>query len=253
MSNLSLSSVFRAYSFLGILSVKVHQNRFKTSMFFAVFNALKVPAVQIFTMFLIINPGLRLKIIKDHNAVKARYSKLSLNLMFLTSQLIQITTLLITLLHFMRRKKIESFLNDVAELSLDEKSASKFKKRWRKQFALSLSLFFIISGVQFVTKVNFSPVPVFCFAILVYPYMVIMSFLSFLKAFELLFFVCLKDFKHALRTYLNKSTFDFKSYHDLMTKHQKMFELCESFNKVFGLQVTMATCCVTTMTVFQVI
>lgn len=252
MSNELRNSVFRAYSLLGVLSVKVRQKQVEVSKCFAHFNTLKPIVVLIFTLALMRDPTFRRRLMKNDQAMSMLYSNFSKVLIVTTSQINQLTTLLICLTNFWRQHQIRDFLNEAAELKLDDKCALKFKNFWRKHLTLMTILFFLIAGTQFVTKINLSILSSFYFSILLYPYFFITAFLSFLKTFEYFFTVCLKDFKHALQMCLSNPVLSSSSYHELTQKYQKMFELCESFNKVFGLQVTLTTCCVSVMTTFQV-
>lgn len=253
MSNEIVTNIFRAYSFLGVLAVKARQKQVKVSKLLAYFNALKPIVVLIFTLVIMNNPTSRRRLMKNDRALSMLYSNFSQILIITTSQINQLTTLLICLTNFWRQNQIRDFLNAVTELKLDEKCSLKFKKFCIRHFTLMTILFLLIAGTQFVTKVNFSLLSSVYFSILLYPYLFMTAFLSFLKMFEYFFTVCLKDFKHALKMYLNKPVLSSSCYHEMMKKHQKMFELCESFNKVFGLQVTLTTCCVSVMTIFQVI
>ena len=91
------------------------------------------------------------------------------------------------------------------------------------------------------------------FSILFYPFIVVASFLSFLKTMEIFFLMTLRNFKRQMKMLTNNINFDCEAFNLLTMKYHNMFELNQEFNAVFGNQITVITCCVTTMATFQVI
>lgn len=73
-----------------------------------------------------------------------------------------------------------------------------------------------------------------------------------MKTVEIFLLACLKDFKHRVEISNIKSKFEADIFYKLILKYQQIFELQQEFNEIFGAQVTALTCCLATMTTFQV-
>lgn len=251
-----LKSTFRSilpvYSFLGILSIKCDGNKFTTSRFHAVFNLLKMPLVLIFAFFLIRNEGWREEVFRSGYDIQYRGSAFLIFIALVTSEMVQVTSLIICVIFFLRRFKITEFINRASELDIEGKYVEKLTQSWRRNFLLLNCMFWIIAIVQFVTRSQLTLFALVGFSILLHTYIVVPSILSLMKTFETFFLVCLKDFKHRLTVSMEIADFDRKAFHKLIKRYQNIFELNQEFNRLFGAQVTLMTCCVAIMTTFQV-
>lgn len=256
MTNSTLHSIFRLYSFLGIFSVTKNRktNGFKTSQYHAVFNAFKMPLVIILAAFFIKNPELMNTVFKDDILNSPTYSGFLKFIVLVTQQIVQINSFFICLLQFLRRERITKLLNQMNEIELEEKFSMQFKTRWRKSFVWISSLFWIISCIQYNSRARFTFPSFLGFVIFSHSYVVMSTFLNFMKTFEMFVQICLKDFENQIMLAMDRdSRFDFKTYRQLLLKHKKIFELSREFNNVFGMQVTTMSCCVAILLSFQVI
>lgn len=97
-----------------------------------------------------------------------------------------------------------------------------------------------------------SMLSILAFYVLMYPNLVIFSFLGFKKNFEHFLVILLKDFESDLERFLEKSCFDKRLHGCLIIKYQRIIELNNKFNKYVGPQMTMAVCCLTGILICQV-
>lgn len=87
---------------------------------------------------------------------------------------------------------------------------------------------------------------------LVQPFIVMTSFLSLTKSLERFFVILLKEFKNELRKALELPTVDLAAHRRLTEKYQNIYNLNRRLFNVFGLQITLMTCCVAAVTTLQV-
>lgn len=252
MSKDTLETIFGLYSFLGILSVSKNKstNRFITSRIHAVFNVLKMPLVLIFGAVTFRNLHLLNLFFEDNFIRSPRYSDFLKFIVEVTQQIVQVNSFFICMLQFLRREQITLFLNHAKELELSPTYKMKLKNIWRKFFVQISSLFMITLIIQYLFRGRITLLSLCGFALFSHSYVVMSSFLSLIKTFEIYFIICLKDFKHRLSANMRNN--DLKIYLELISQYQKIFDISREFNNVFGTQVTSMSCCVTILTIFQV-
>lgn len=252
MPKRTLHSIIPLYTLLGILSVKKNENDFKNSRFRAVLNVLMMPMVFIYTIILLSNQKLQNEILR------AGYKKFSSNhpfvgfVMLAVAQSSQWTSFFICVFQFLRQNKILKFLNRVNEVSMDEKYCIQLKKRCTSSFIFMSCVFVVNFSIQFMTRSKLTILSVASFTFLMFSYLVVPAFLSFMKTIEIFFLMCLKDIKDHLKNSISINSFDSESVSELITKYQEIFEMNKIFNDIFGMQVTLVTCCIASMTTCQV-
>lgn len=254
MVEATLRLILPLYSYLGILSIKSDKNSgFKTSKFHLVHNALKMPLVLIFSFFLLKNPqyfhGLHRNVFY-HSEDYSIFLKL---VTITTTQIVLVNSLYICIAQFVKRNEITKFMNHANKIVLNEECSKELKSVWKKEFAILAILFCFICIVQFTVRFKFTFFAVVAFTILLYSYVIATAFLSFMKTFEVFFFICLKDFKCRLRCDIIKTDFNANTIQDLMTRYQEIYDLNQEFNDIFGSQVTAMTCCFAIKSTSQVV
>lgn len=253
MSKVPLSVLVSFYNLLGISSLKPDVYGWKNSSILAMFHVLKMPLVIVFTVCMInsrIIRNLTYKLNFDEFKSQTPFSKL---LIIISVEMVHISSLSICFLEFSRRKRIEKFINKMCEVTIDDSHAEKLKTRWKNHFRFISSLFLIIALSQFFTKMKFTVFGFISWIILIYPHMMMSSFLSFVKSFEIFFIILLRDFQSEFENGFKTLALDLQTYQRLLNKYQEIYEVNRDFLEVFGTQLTLMTCCVTGITTLQVI
>lgn len=166
----------------------------------------------------------------------------------------QVVALAVAALQLWRRNFILSFISQLKQLydNLNHSLKSCFHKVVVKNFLIVVTLtiyFFLMQMPYFKVFV----VTVVANGIAVYPYLVMLSFLGFVKTIEAFLVLLMRDFRNQLEESLPRVYLDFQKQQQLMINYQTIHDLSESFNKIFGLQMSAMTFCITTMTILDVI
>lgn len=246
MSTATLRLLLPIFTYLGILTLKFDniKNHFVLSKLFSLINASVTPTVFVFTIILLTKP--------DIQELSASYFSGTLSLFSLLnlarSQVMQITCLLISLHQILKRREILHFMNEVNQIVLHEKYSRKLKAMSIKVFAMISFLFLLVAIIQlFTDRITFK------YLILLYPYLFTSAFLTFIKTFEFVFTILAANYRHELKSTIKK-VFISEIDHKILARNlQRIFELCEMFNHIFGFQLTMMTSCTTILTTFEVL
>lgn len=245
MSSATLRLLLPIFTYLGILTLKYDRikNKFVLSKLFPLLNALVMPTVFFFTMILITKPFIQ-EIYASY--FLGRFSLFSfLNLV--RSQVMQITCLFISFHQILKRREILQFMNEVNQIVLHEKFSKKLKAMSIKVFAFMSFLFLLVAIIElFTDKITFK------YLILLYPYLFTTAFLTFIKIFEFVFTVLIANFRHDLKFTIQKVFINEIDHKTLAKNLQRIFELSEKFNQIFGFQLTIMTSCTTILTTFEV-
>lgn len=252
MSKVPFRSFFTFYNSTGTLSIKSSNHGLKTATPLALFNVLRIPLVSIFTFFQVTSQELRQAVYKHEFINMEFFSLFTKILLLISSEIIHSTAMLTCIINFWRRAHILRFLQEMFEVTIDDKYVKKLINRWKKDFAIITFIFLTIATLQFLAKLKFVLGSFAVWFLTAQPNIILTSFLSLTKSLERFFVILLKDFKNELRKTLELPTVDFAAYRRLMEKYQKIYNLNRKFRQIFGLQHTLITCCVAAMTTLQV-
>lgn len=254
MSKVSFGYFIKLFCICGILSIKA-ENKLKQSRIFTVINFIRMPFVILFMIFFFGNPPLRKMVFKTDVIFSNRnYSTFTKVLIRVSGYLLQVVTFSICFINFWKRNKILDFMRQVQKVEISQTSSARLKKLWRKFTAMFLILWFLVTVENYVTKMRFSFLAIACFLIFTHSYVIVTSFLCFLKAFEMFFMVMLEDFNISLTEELtSQSDFDVDLYHKCLAKYRTIFTSNEKFHEAFGIQMSLMISYVTLMTTIQVI
>lgn len=140
------------------------------------------------------------------------------------------------------RKEANSFMNSAVNIWLAQKYLEKFKVRSVKSF-LSINIFYsVVFTFEFLGSCKFSIFNFGIFLIMTYPMLLGISFVGFVKHYDIFVVCSLKDFKHDLKKYLKRGKCDHEKFEELSSKYQKIYDLAEHFNRGFGPPVTFFIC-----------
>lgn len=127
------------------------------------------------------------------------YSLFTKAVVLLSAQLPKVTSISISLMQFRRRKEIAEFLCRVCEVSVGQKCSEKLRTRTMKSCAFLLVVYLAICTFQFFMTFKPSLMSIiWCFC-LSYPYVCVTSFISLVKAFELIFDTFMQDFLNLIQ------------------------------------------------------
>lgn len=237
-------SIFRVYSYFGVLSIKFDKNEIKNSRALGIFNILRVFAMWLVLIFVLKSNEFRNLTLKQEMLSSKSFSAFSKNIGVVFGLFLNFTASAVWVMNCIKRKKITNFLDEVHKCPI---SKSKFQVLWTKHSLIVLVSFILINAVQVITKVRFTLLSIGTFILLIQPYLITLGFMSFVKTFEYFFFICLEDFKQ----YLINSEFQQNDI-ELIRKFKYIYDLNQSFKANFGFQITLTVLGVSSFLTVQV-
>lgn len=253
MSKLSQAHLLLLFNCLAITCLKFNRLKriFEISKLFSILNSLQVVQLLLSTIFVVGNKTFLHLVYNVDIAHLAKVSSFSYVILLSITYLIQSLACFVCALQFLRRKQIMDLINTCCEFSIGKSLKQKFY-RVLKVNCLVVFTYLINMSCLYFWFMKTSMLSVVAFYVLMYPNLVIFSFLGFKKNFEHFLVILLKDFESDLERFLEKSYFDTHLHGCLVTKYQRIIELNNKFNKYVGPQMTMAVCCLTGILICQV-
>lgn len=242
------------FNFFSILCLKYEKKVFNISKIHSILNLVKLPLALALTFALSISAEFRKEVTRDEIVILENFSVFSIVLMVILSVLVDLTALLICFTQWLNRREIERIFNRASRFLkfLDNNQVAEFRIKILKiNFVLFiLSAWFILlqnSVLNLTWKALVSGL------LIVYPFFVIINFWILLKFSELFFITCLRNYDRKVKIMLNnQSCVSENSETLLLIEHHDLYSLSQQFNKVFGTQITIVTCCVSLMTTLDV-
>lgn len=253
MSSMTLHRIISLYTYIGLLPIKTtSRKKFTISRFFLVFNVLKYFFSCSFAFYVFSDLKVHILLLRSIMDSTDNYSKFSKFLAALSVKLVHITSLTVLFVQFFKSSKIVKLLHQFNEslLQSSPSAVERFQIKWKKH---SIEIFFpfcFILSIQLFTKFRLSFLSLGSFLILFQPFLLMTGFLSFMKTIEYLFEILIYDFIKCLQDAQRPSSSEKKE--SLLINYQRIYDLSNEFNKTFGIQVTLMTCCITVMTTIQV-
>lgn len=251
-SNISLRLLIKNFNIFGISSVIEDGGDLRISNFLALFHFFKMLLTLVFTICVLSLRELRSSIVADSCAELEFLTIFARNLVHLTTLVLQISLLVVGQLQFLKRQKVLNFLKQMREMEVERNLAKKLETQWKKHFAIMILGSCIMLTSQAFTRFKFSIAALTALVVASYPYVLMSSLLSFVKCFEIFLIVLLIDFRKDLEKSLEVAALDFETHQRLMIKYQKIYNLNRDFLQAFGMQLTLTTCCVTTLMLLTV-
>lgn len=216
-------------------------------------NLFKLPLALTVTLFMSISAEFTKEITRDEIVSLDNFSVFSIVLMVILSVLVDLSALLLCLVQWFNRREIEKILNQALRFFrfFDSDQVAELKNRI---FKINLVLFIVsiwyISLQNSVLNVSWKAMLSGLF--IMYPFFVIINFWIFLKFSELFFISCLRNFYRKVKRLLSNQSCDLQNLETLLVEHHEIYNLSTQFNRVFGAQITIVTCCVSLMTTLHV-
>lgn len=241
------------YNFLSVLSFNYTIQGFKVSIFTSISNCLKLPISIMFCLYLFYSPDFFGSFIADTAKFRKAPSHFSDISMLFINYFTMMTSLTICFQNLKRQEEILTFLNKANHLRrlFKEKFKTSFKKSIEK-VAILISLVILIYVIMQYSYMKNDFLSIFIVFQILYPFLVLLCFLGFVKSIEYFFVASLKSFSEEIKEHLsNPNAVDIDSDH-LIKQYQSIFKLNQEFNDLFGLQMTTATCCIAVMMTIDV-
>lgn len=244
------------YNFSAIFCFKLRDEKYQISNFIVLCNVIKLPLVLIFSVYVIDKPLLRDEIFLETLIVLKDFSPFSRFSISVVVILIDLSMFILIQLQVLQRHKIKNFTNTLISNSLDEKYFAEFKKKTTSHLLVLTSVSVLSLLFSYFGAFNVSILSFFASLIYFFPHCVMVGFISFVLLFTNFVLASLEEFKNDLRMVFMKENpdqdFSFQNYLRLSRKYQKLYELVEQFNGCFGSQLTLITCYLSAMMVFNV-
>lgn len=254
MSKFSKRSVLLFYNFAGILPFKIEENELKISKFVSIWIFVATYLSAIAVIVIMLSPYLSSICFASAIIEYQSYSYFAIFLLTLEICNSQGVSVAICSMQLWKRKTMLNLMKEIANLhnTLDESLKECLRKLATKNILIASTVFTIF----FVAQLAFLKMSVYVMLVdfmLVYPYIVILGFLGFTKTFEEFLTVLMRDFNNKLRESLERDDFDFEMIQMLMIRYRTIHRLSETFNMIFGLQMSTVTFTVAIMTTLDVI
>lgn len=234
-----------SYNFSSVLSFNYRSQGFEVSTLTSISNCLKLPLAITFSLYLFVTPDFYKKIMVEEIKMIEVFSFFSALSMLFSTLVTMFTTFTICFVNLKKRNEILKFLNKANLLRkcfLEKKFSKSFEKSLGKVTILVNSIILIYIVMQFsYMKNNLSSV--FVSFVILYPFVILLNFLGFIKIFEYFFVNLLQSFKKDI---------DEVSSNELMINFKIISDLSQEFNDIFGFQLTAVTCCNAVMTTVDV-
>jgi len=224
------------YNFCGVCFIKVtNNNQWKESKIFIIFGFLKIILLFILiTLFLLSDEFLK-KFFNQEVVQLTKYSEFSKNLLNLGAECFFLCCFIIFGVQFIRRKKIMKFFKAIDAYELKNDSKLKLFKAYKSTMIVNSGMNLIAIFIRNVKILRNDYLPAYIIWFLtIQLYFVIASVFIFFCNFQQFIIVALRNIKDELEIFLwNNKKFD-----ELMTNLIKIDNFMETFENIFGLQLT---------------
>lgn len=241
------------FNFCGVLCLKFENGKFKISKLASVLNVIKMPLALLATVLISASETLQTEIFSVGIQELRDYSLFSKIIVMIIVYLEQLSAFALCSVNSWNRESCSNFMNLLTSFQFDVKFQKTFVETTKRNVLFTLVLTAAVASCQFFAAMKPSVLSCLAYMVLIFPYLVLMGFLTFMKTLEIFFTVLLKDFRHDLKAHRETCVDDVVVFQRLLAKHQKIYDLNEAFNKVFGNQVTVMTYCVVVMSTIQVL
>lgn len=252
MSDRSDSFFLFFYNVTAVLCLTCRNQTFKVSRYYGVLNLTLLPFTIISFQVFIFSPYYNELILVDAAVDFSSYSIFSKILMVVWFQFASVTAIYICISNWRNRKKLEVLVNRLFHVyeNLDLSLKKSFRQKLRRSFAITLTLLVYDILFQFST-LNFTVGTVAISFLTVYPNLVVLSFLSFVKHFQLLLAMSLKNLEKRLNCCCDKSL-KRNEFQRIFIDYQSVYEVCQQFKEIFEPPLSLSVCCMGVMITLDV-
>lgn len=144
--------------------------------------------------------------------------------------------------------RIKRFLNQALSLKVRKKTIERFKIKCLKHSVIICVLYYAAQFLKFLAITKFGFTYFLVFLIFLYPTIIALSFVTFVKGFEIFVVELLKELEKAIGTNDKKQD----TGQTMLVRHNQIYKLVENFNDTLGNHLTAVTCNITMLIVLFV-
>lgn len=191
------------------------------------------------------------KIVKKEIVELDNYSAFSSIIIYVSAILLHNVNLVLCIWLALKGKALKNILNFGISLKLKGNYLKEFRDR-SLQHSLTLGFAFVVlSSSNYIAIMNWSLASVILYPIYAYPSVVLFSFVSFAKNFEIFSTAQLEQLQAEVEMITSEHCVDDDDGRIISLKYKNILDLVELFNANVGPQLTLAICCVASMFVTQ--
>lgn len=239
----------------GLLCLRLCNGKLKVSGFQAAGNFLKIVLSSV-GLFVIANTSLSKSVFRTSLHSFDNFSRFASLSIILSGILTQSALAILFCIQIIKRKKVEEFLNDAIDITLNDISLKFFKTLCLKHSVKLVIYYSFIFAIKFIALVNPTAVNFLAFVVLFFPFVFTFTFVSFIKTIEDFFVTALRqintDLKKPLMLSTTKDVAKAAAHFIIVKKHHQLRNLSEKFNEAFGLQLTIAVSLFIVLTILNV-
>lgn len=241
------------YNVSGVSSIKMKNNIFEVSKFYAVLNPLVMILAFASSLYVTFTASIHLMVNDTITASFDFYSSLSIIVTVANAYLIKLFAIILTFLQLSKHRNGVELLNDCNQSLKDNKSADVLLQQSKKIMVCCISIFTVVFIAFTCATTNWTVLSFVLGLLWSFPCVTLLVFMIFTKHLGMLLTTLLKGFRKDFKKLRNRTNFDENANDKLMRDYQNIYDLNQEFNKVFGFQLTMLTCCLTLIIILQVI
>lgn len=245
------------YNVASISSLKYKNGKYSVSTFLAILNLFKAPGCIMLMSVMLSIPWLAETIFLAPSTLFGNLSTFSIVAIVIEVTTINVSIVVLAWIHFYQRKLIENLANACLEKRLSVRYFEKFQNFCKERSLVLFSVLTAMFVLNFLGAFKVSIISLLVSLIIVYPILVLFSFISLLNNFENFIVASLKEFKSELRMFSCSSIIrnrknNFEASVKLCQSFQEIHLLIEDFNEALGKQVTVLVCSLLLTSIFHV-
>lgn len=232
--------LFSLANFFGLFCFKKSQSGYKISKFQIFSNILKAIVPQSVFCYICFNTSVQRYIYGSDLITMTDYSGFSLIIFGIQFLLEQFIGFILLALHFLKRKEILLFFDQVTKNEIDRKFEKKLKFKIKICLIFAMTFAFASNFLVIITSIELTLDRVLIFILYSFPYYIYFSFIVFIKVSEIYIEILLKnlisDFKYALETQQNRKI------QKVSARYFQIAKMIETFHSIFGVSLNVEFC-----------
>lgn len=230
------------FNYSGLFCFQLKNGKFEISNFKAATNLFKMLFSYVLTILITQVYRGKYEIFRVNIVAFPNFSVFSKIVLIASGVLITHTGIVLTIVHFGKRHAFRNLLNEALSCNLKPAYLIRFEKACFRSFAaigvlIPTIMFLRFYSLMYLTALNF-----LIFLVFVYPFILLLGFICFVKIFEKFIVTSLEEIDEDLKNIRNHDRqLGFENFLMLSKKYQKLHDLAENFNTAFGSQVTVMT------------
>lgn len=224
-------------NFCGVCFIKItNQNEWRESKIFIIIGFLKTILLFILILLFASSEDFKNNLFKEESVLLKEYSEFSKRILNIAAQCLFFCALTISIVQYLRRRKILKFFKAFVEYNLRDESKIKLLKACKSRMIVNLGMNFISIFIRNfrILKNDYPPTYILWF-LSTELYLVITSIFIFFCNFQQFIIIALNDIRIELDEYMWNNDKILK----LFTKLMKIENFLMAFEENFGLQLTL--------------